>query len=177
VPVGLKLKRQKKPVAYYHNSLAARRLILSGDIEENPGPTPERNTTSKPVAQGTKIKTKCPTCTKTVQSNHKRFLCTVCFDLYHVKCTNLMGSHWKNVRADKPQDWLCNKCQLSTLPFFNCELPCAETDNNLANNSLEYLTNVHLEALLSRPKQLKLMHLNTQSMVSTFGELLINIRE
>ena len=83
---------------------SARRLILSGDIEENPGPIQERNTTSKSVAQGTKIQVKCSTCTKTAQSNHKRFLCTVCFDLYHGKFTNLMGSHWKNVRADKPQD-------------------------------------------------------------------------
>ena len=53
----------------------------------------------------------------------------------------------------------------------------AETDNNLANNALEDLTDVHLEALLSRPKQLKLIHLNTQSMVSTFDELLVTIRE
>ena len=99
------------------------------------------------------------------------------FYLYHAKCTNLTGNHWEYVRADKPQDWLCTKSQLSTLPFFNCELPCAETDNKLANNSPEDLTDVHLEALLSRPKELKLMHLNTQSMVSTFHELLVAIRE
>ncbi len=102
VSVRLKLKRQKKPVAYYHTSSAARRLILRGDIEQNPpGPIQERNTTSKPAAQRTKIKVKCPNCTKTAQSNHKRFSCTVCFDLYHAKCTNLTGNRWKNVRADK----------------------------------------------------------------------------
>ncbi|CAB4011738.1 Hypothetical predicted protein, partial [Paramuricea clavata] len=34
----LKLKRCKRPVAYYSNSTASQRLILSGDIEQNPGP-------------------------------------------------------------------------------------------------------------------------------------------
>ena len=37
--------------------------------------------------------------------------------------------------------------------------------------------NDHLEALNSRSKQLKLAHLNTQSMVSTFNEVLFTINE
>ena len=38
----LKLKRQKKPVPYYSNTSATQRLVLSGDIEENPGPIQDR---------------------------------------------------------------------------------------------------------------------------------------
>ena len=47
----------------------------------------------------------------------------------------------------------------------------------VVNNSLEDSTDEHPEALTSKSKQLKLMHLNTQSMVSTFDELLVTIRE
>ena len=101
----LKLKRQRKPVAYYSNTSATQRLVLSGDIEENPGPIQDRKTSETPAVQRTKIKAKCPNCTKTVQSNHKRFLCTVCFDLYHAKCTN-QGNELRYIRADKPQDWV-----------------------------------------------------------------------
>ena len=178
----LKIKRQKKPVAYYSNTSATQKLILSGDIEENPGPIQDKKPVEAPAAQRIKTKPKCPNCTKTVQSNHKRFLCTVCLDLYHAKCINLKGNELRNIRADNPQDWLCTKCQITTLPFFNCqqeEFLNAITDhnNNIANNPLEDLIDEHLEALTSKSKQLKLMHLNTQSMVSTFDELLVTIKE
>ena len=176
----LKLKRQKKPVPYYSNTSATQRLVLSGDIEENPGPIQDRKTVETSAVQRTKTKAKCPNCTKTIQSNHKRFLCTVCLDLYHAKRINLKGNDLRNIRADKPQDWLCTKCQISTLPFFNCqqeEFLNAITDNNIVNNLLEDSIDEHLEALTSKSKQFKLMHLNTQSMVSTFDELLVTIRE
>ena len=176
----LKLKRQKKPVPYYSNTSTTQRLVLSGDIEENPGPIQDRKTVETTAVQRTKTKAKCPNCTKTIQSNHKRFLCTVCLDLYHAKCINLKGNDLRNIRADKPQDWLCTKCQITTLPFFNCqqeEFLNAITDNNIVNNLLEDSTDEHLEALTSKSKQFKLMHLNTQSMVSTFDELLVTIRE
>ena len=176
----LKLKRQKKPVAYYSNTSATQRLVLSADIEENPGPIQDKKTSETPAVQRTKIKAKCPNCTKTVQSNHKRFMCTVCFDLYHAKYTNLKGNELRNIRADKPQDWVCARCQITTLPFFNCqqeEFLNVITDNNIVHNSLEDSRDEHLEALTSKSKQLKLMHLNTQSMVSTFDDLLVTIRE
>ena len=35
----------------------------------------------------------------------------------------------------------------------------------------------HLQSLIMRPKHLKVMHLNTQSMVSAFDELLLTIRQ
>ena len=31
-------KRISRPISYYHNSTSAQRIILSGDIELNPGP-------------------------------------------------------------------------------------------------------------------------------------------
>ena len=38
------------------------RLVLSGDIEENPGPIQDRKTAETPAVQRTKIKAKCPNC-------------------------------------------------------------------------------------------------------------------
>ena len=40
--VRSKLKRQNRPAPYYSNSMASRRLIPSGDIEQNPGPSQQK---------------------------------------------------------------------------------------------------------------------------------------
>ena len=53
-----KVKRCKAPVLYYANSVKSFNIILSGDIEKNPGAG------SHPV--------KCDTCEKTIRSNSKK---------------------------------------------------------------------------------------------------------
>ena len=53
-----KIKREKARIIYYNNSIATFNIILSGDIEQNPGPG-----LPKP---------KCPRCDKTVRCNQKR---------------------------------------------------------------------------------------------------------
>ena len=58
-----KIKRAKTRIIYYNNSIATFNVILSGDIEHNPGP-------SLP-------KSKCPRCDKTVRCNQKRQLSTM----------------------------------------------------------------------------------------------------
>ena len=50
-----KIKRAKATMIYYNNSIATFNIILSGDIEQNPGPG-----LPKP---------KCPRCGKTVRCN------------------------------------------------------------------------------------------------------------
>lgn len=148
-----KIKYQGRPVAYYSNSVSTQRLILSGDVAVNPGPSQEIK--SKPNKPGKPPK--CPECTKNVQSNHKRFLCTVCFDLFHAKCTHLSANSLKRVRADVHQEWICAKCHLSVLPFHQCIqedfLTSTELDNCLEDPTA--ILDEHLEALRSRPKQLK----------------------
>ena len=168
-------------MTYYSNSVATRRLLLSGDVEENPGPLGDQskqNKRSKPSKPA-----KCPQCTRSVQSNHKRYLCTVCYDLCHAKCSTLPVCIIKNVRATEPQEWICDKCHLSTLPFYQCtqdefianyELSAHNTTHNSSNGLRQ---DEHGDALNSRPNQLKIIHLNTQSMVSTFDELLVTIKE
>ena len=66
-----KIKRTKGSVQYYSNCIATYKLILSGDIELNPGP-------------GLR-KPKCKICEKTVRSNQKHFTCEHCFEIIHSK--------------------------------------------------------------------------------------------
>jgi len=59
-------------------------LILSGDIEQNPGPSP-----------------KCTECNKGVGTNRKRLMCDVCMSLTHLSCSTIPTSQHKlyNSRA------------------------------------------------------------------------------
>ena len=70
-----KIKRAKAKIIYYNNSIATFNIILSGDIEQNPGPG-----LPKP---------KCPRCDKTVRCNQKRLICQLCLDAFHANCVNL----------------------------------------------------------------------------------------
>ena len=72
---GSKIKRAKARINYYNNSVATFNIILSGDIEQNPGPG-----LPKP---------KCPRCDKTVRCNQKRLICQLCLDAFHANCVNL----------------------------------------------------------------------------------------
>ena len=62
-----KIKRAKTRIIYYNNSIATFNIILSGDIEQNPGPG-----LPKP---------KCPKCDKTVRCNQKYLICQLCLDV------------------------------------------------------------------------------------------------
>ena len=72
-----------RPVAYYSNSNAIFRpelLIICGDVDVNPGPVSKRK-------QARSTAPTCPVCEKAVAKNHKRFICWICHDMMHVKCS------------------------------------------------------------------------------------------
>ena len=69
-----KINRTKSSIQYYSNYIAMYRLILSGDIETNPG-----TGLSKPKGQ---------VCNKTVQCNQKLLVCEHCLEMCHIKCSN-----------------------------------------------------------------------------------------
>ena len=80
----------KRLTLYYSNTVATQRLILSGDIATNPWPCVKNGGSEPQVSNSKRTKpSKCPSCQKTVQSNHKRYLCSVCFDMFHEKCTGI----------------------------------------------------------------------------------------
>ena len=74
-----KIKRTKCPVNYYSNYDATLNLILSGDIELNPGPG----------LHARKSTPKCLLCNKGVGTNRKRLQCSQCQNLTHVTCLNI----------------------------------------------------------------------------------------
>ena len=97
-----KIKRTKSSIQYYSNYIATYRIILSGDIEINPGPG-----LSKP---------KCQVCDITAQCNQKRLVCEHCLEMCHVKCSN----HQLNQNAsNKAYDWTCPNCRHTALPFYH----------------------------------------------------------
>ena len=78
-PLKSKIKRAKSRTVYYSNTVATYNVILSGDIETNPGPgLRSRNQIPK-----------CTVCWKGVGANRKRFECERCFSLTHINYTNI----------------------------------------------------------------------------------------
>ena len=143
-----KRRRTGKPISYYPNSTATHHILLSGDIEINPGPQQKS--------------AKCRVCEKTVKSNHKRFLCDICQDLTHAICTGL--TQIKQIRACTPNNWICSHCISSILPFHTER--SIDFDNSIGeihNSSLMSTPNsdIHLSELESRQKSLRVAHLNT----------------
>lgn len=155
----LKLKRSKRSCRYYSNSCSTFNVLLkAGDIEMNPGP-------SAP---------KCSICEKSVRKNMRRFVCEVCKDVSHANCTEIAWT--KSIRADYPHPWTCSNCTVSILPFnaldrqaFMAAISAEESDvcqSEFSHND----TNIYLQHLEANKNHLKIMHLNTQSMCSTFNE-------
>ena len=69
-----RVRFSKARTVYYANTTATLRQILSGDIELNPSPE------------------KCPSCNKTVRSNSKQLLCSVCHESIRYTCGNVSVS-------------------------------------------------------------------------------------
>ena len=143
-------------------------LKLSGDVHPQHGPA---------ISQ---VKTKykaprCPQCEKPVQQNHKRLQCCKCFELTHRRCAS---SHYANFSsAAMPIEWTCPNCTLSELPFFHSnelvDMPSIYENTSVFDSTLD----PHRDAIAMRPKQVSFIHLNTQSMTSTFDELLITVQD
>ena len=107
-PLKNKIKRAKSRIVYYSNTVVTYSVILSGDIETNPGPG-LRSRSKTP---------KCTVCWKGVGANRKRFECEKCFNLSHINCTNISMTQQKQFTAKSAYKWTCYDCTLLLLPFF-----------------------------------------------------------
>ena len=92
------------PVRYYPNSAATFNLLLSGDIERNPGPT----------------KDPCGKCSKSVRTNQRSLLCEVCLNYWHQKCIPDMSITHYSQLINSSIDWFCPPCTATCLPFSTC---------------------------------------------------------
>ena len=82
------IRKLSKLGLYYNNSSATHRLILSGDIETNPGPANHDNQQTKPKSDRLASST-CELCNKTVRINSKKLTCIHCKSLVHLQCSTL----------------------------------------------------------------------------------------
>ena len=116
-----KIKRSKSRIGYYANSCATFQLVLSGDIELNPGPGSNARTNSKKITRSKQKPSPCTVCWKGVGTNRKRLICPSCLSLTHVSCSYLPLEQQKKIRAANPVHLVCNSCSLNELPFHRCE--------------------------------------------------------
>ena len=136
------------PINYYPNHVASFRLLISGDVEMNPGPTT------------------CPRCEKTVRVNSKRLECNTCHQQTHLKCSNNTYTQIFNSRI--PESWTCPNCFLSQLPFHRVrDLNEGERNETLFTDPVDFIS-PNLAILNKHRKHLSVAHLNTQAIMSTF---------
>ena len=120
------------------------RLLLSGDIKSNPGQVnvTESNRNRK---QNKSFPSFCQECSKTVKANSKHLLCIHCNNLVYLKCIGTNSTkRLKVIRSATMDIWICYRCYLKELPFFNTQNLSEETisitDQTIQNS-------VHSEAL------------------------------
>ena len=114
----------------------------------------------------------CLQCLRGVRCNEKRFFCVLCKYLTLARCTGITNINY--IKPTRAEEWTCPKCLISVLPFYGQNTlhasvsPRNEVDTTLAED-------LHLEALKQNSKQLTVMHINTQSMIFTFDNLLLAV--
>ena len=81
-------------------------LLLSGDINPNPGPV--------------NSKTACNVCLRTVAKNHRAISCDNCDNWNHIKCKGISPKTYIEMVSLSDKDelsYICSKCHLDSLPF------------------------------------------------------------
>ena len=96
-------------------------LILSGDIEVNPGPTYQ---TQRPNTNKSSTKFPCGICLKPCKWGHKAIQCDQCDVWYHNNCAFVTTYHY-DILANCSLSWCCFNCGL---PNFSSKLFYSSTD-------------------------------------------------
>ena len=94
---GMQLKYLNCRSTPYQVNLVMVILLLSGDVQLNPGP-PTRTP-----------KYHCGVCSKNVNSNHKAMECEDCFTWYHIKCVNMGDNMYQVHMHHNSHTWVCFK--------------------------------------------------------------------
>ena len=149
------------------------RILISGDISTNPGPT----LGTKPTT------TKCKSCFKTLARNHRTATCEQCKFPYHIKCAGITPRNHCELLRKTTYQWMCSNCFASAFPFTACndlsELSIdheSDKHNEMVQNDLD---NVNISEAISfmkkernkHPQELLMCHLNINSIQNKFEEL------
>ena len=84
-------------------------LILSGDVETNPGPPIKRTCNNT-------------TCFRTIAKTHRFVACTDCEHNFHIKCAGVTPKAYNKMKAEKSITFICQPCISNTLPFPDVDL-------------------------------------------------------
>ena len=87
-----------------HNTFSRCLLLLSGDIEINPGP-----------------EFSCPVCQKKIALRHRVLCCYKCNTWVHKKCTDITEHRYKSIKNNEIGIYFdCERCNFAEeLPFFS----------------------------------------------------------
>ena len=133
----------------------------------SPGPAQTATSSTQKSKQKTNSKrsiTKCDCFEKTIRRNQASITCCVCIGSFHLKCSGLTASSSTCLRSN---------CLGSALPFYKC---CnAEMLDDTLDLSASLDSGLDIHPLCSNSGQLKIIHLNTQTMVLKFNELLLTV--
>eukprot|EP00112_Aurelia_sp_Birch-Aquarium-sp1_P019430 Seg480.3 transcript_id=Seg480.3/GoldUCD/mRNA.D3Y31 product="hypothetical protein" protein_id=Seg480.3/GoldUCD/D3Y31 len=125
-------------------------LIVSGDIEPNPGP----------------VKNPCSSCNRAVAKNHRALLCSSCSNECHIgpKCGNVSITQYKTYKKTINYTWECPTCVLTA--------PC-----NQALNSTGDFSRIRNPALHFPMKGFSIFQLNTRSIFHKLDEIRVFVKQ
>ena len=135
-------------------------LLLSGDIETNPGPA---TTLSNKMI--------CDLCVRTIARNTTPVVCSECQGLFHRSCSGITVTfHKKILRNEK--SYVCQSCYLNALPFANDDFVEIFDDEEIP---IELNLNENLN--LTQEGSLNIAHLNINGLRSKISFLKIFLRQ
>ena len=138
-------------------------IILSGDVEINPGPI-RRD-----------LSNVCPSCNRTVAKNHRAVQCDNCDSWNHIKCEGISPVQYKcmiNSSDDDNFTFFCASCHRNALPFHDVSF--AESDIDCEPVVDEETLNQHC-LNINNEKGIKMAHLNINGIISKIDFLKVFI--
>lgn len=132
-------------------------LLLSGDIETNPGP----------------IKNPCSVCLKSVAKNHRAINCDTCNLWSHIKCSKISTSEYQHLQNLTSFDFVCSRCLMQ-------ELHSPELDSEFVPQiNKHYPLNLQADEIetLSTAKGLKIAHLNVNGLLNKIDDVRILVNQ
>ena len=158
-------------------SNAAILVILSGDVEPNPG----------------SVKNPCVLCRNPIAKTHRRISCDTCKELCHIgpKCGNICQKHYKQLQSKTCSPWKCPSCRnvaeiniSACLPLAECQdlesffgdpLVKVNDETEIGLQAEDRPLACHYEQLLQQrnkdPGHVLVCHLNINSVQNKFEEL------
>ena len=134
-------------------------LMLSGDIETNPGP---RGPSGKPVCEG---------CSRTIAITHRFVKCVECSCKFHIKHADVSETEYVRMSQNLCPPFVCKSC-------FSSQLPFADVENlEVLDEEVVIPLNLNDDLVLTDKSCLNIGHLNINGIRSKIDFLRIFLRK